>query len=1185
MKTPDATPTMTTTRPSLLNLKFKLPFICAALVAATMPGLRSADVIWTPGVSGDWTSPVNWQGGVLPTEADSVLADSGTITVGDSVIVGVTGTSKATGTTAIGLTADKSSSLIITSGGHLVTDNKVFSVGEAGSGYLEIQSGGTLQTGGYIYGNQIGNIAGSSGTVVIKDGGVWRSYGGIYVGNNGTGLLHVEAGGTLIIDGGASLYLGERTGGSGTAIIDGYFETGKNAAGNPVYQPIGKNSTDNSVFIIGSTGTAITAQMNIGMNAGAVGTAIVSGYWQANGNNAIGNKGTGTLIVEAGGSINSSSGWMRFGSVAGSYGTGTIAGSVTIASTMTVGSSGNGDLVILPGGYVKAATFYVGENGVGSVYIAEGATLVNTANGWFGRNAGSSGTLTVDGNWLKSASGDAYNVIGNGGATAAPSVLNVGVTGTVISNDLRIGGNNTVAIVNLAGFYSGTRAGATVGHGSNSNGTLHITTTGTLLGRTVGVVANAAGSTGSAIVEGLWQVGGNFTVGNNATATGSLDIKTTANVIAGGNYTQNSLSTLSVELDRGRAADTVDPSLSRPLLSANGAAMLSGTLYVHGDAVADIPEFKYDGSGYAKASTLTGIPVLRASGGITGDFDTVKIDGMVIPSGLPDFIRGGGLKVNEGGPVDTRYDIGYGLAWRSGVGSAHGEFTVDAGKTFEVDLQLSDRELVFDSGWDGKSLIKKGEGTLIFSVENAYTGLTKIEAGTIIFTGPKSHIMGELVNHGVIDLGGTGQRLLTASSLAGSGTYRMTVNLNNGTGDRIAITGDAAGAHRFLITGIGSGEPPTGDEPMITLLSIGGVNEITHESDISISGTTFHGSFDHGVFKYAVEMRGNNLVIVNTGLDPVVFDTIRGVPGAQSLLWFDQQDNLGRRLGELRAPRDTGFGLDFWVRAHAASTTIGGGDTEMRKSDVDVWGAEIGGDYTWRFDSDRLTVGAFIGFNSADQDFQSVPYANSATGDSDLFSIGAYAAWLSDAGWFVNSSLTTSHYKNKFDAVDLSYNHATGDYKDRGFGVTVEGGRRFDITKGWFVEPALQGAVVRLIRGSYTTEGDSNAGGLRVHGADATITRMRGVMRIGRAWSFGNGQWMEIAGRGGAVRERSTGGEVNIGEANRWRPNLDGERFEAGVGFYWMPFESGQLYFDYEFASGSSYQKPWGISVGFRLSL
>ena len=29
----------------------------------------------------------------------------------------------------------------------------------------------------------------------------------------------------------------------------------------------------------------------------------------------------------------------------------------------------------------------------------------------------------------------------------------------------------------------------------------------------------------------------------------------------------------------------------------------------------------------------------------------------------------------------------------------------------------------------------------------------------------------------------------------------------------------------------------------------------------------------------------------------------------------------------------------------------------------------------------------------------------------------------------------------------------------------------------------------------------------------------------------------------------------------------------------------GQLYFDYEYAAGDNYQKPWSLSLGFRLSL
>ncbi|MDF9826146.1 outer membrane autotransporter protein [Ereboglobus sp. PH5-10] len=1292
MKTLDAPPPMNTTRPALLNLKLKFPLLCAVFVAATMFGLRADDVYWLSGSSGNWDATDNWQGGALPTEADNVIIGSG------SVYINVSGTST---TASIGHGIDEVAYVTIGNGGvwmpsgtDMILPTGTTWIGNSGTGIVTVESGGVwMSSGSNANGDflRLGENDGAYGEINVKDGGYFESSGIFVGGTGGTGVINIEAGGTMAIRNG-TLYIARYDGSYGEVNIDGHFISGYNNTSVPgsYYVPVGYTAGSVGVVNLGATGIVDSGIIDIAKNASASGTVTIAGRWNVNttGNNVIGNEGTGFLEIKDTGVLNmlKNASFVMGNSLAAS-GTAIISGSVINANTVYIGNKTTGENTFI---------------------LNEGAHFDNTANSWFGRNPADEGsglsTAIVNGYWytggyMRIAENgtsvlnigetgvvkiNSYMYLGNNGTSNSGTAmvngyleindnfhlgqagsrgdLYIGQTGTVATNvksgagmritystplstasvgvdgvlnsnlyiilahhgksDMFVGQTGTVTagtyiaigqgdshnnaittgeigIDNYVTSYGGTmmvdgyaKAGTYIQVGNRTYGRLDISTTGTVIAGTI--LRMGLATSGSTPAVGVVNVDGYLQVGtdlqNGTKGIGYLDIRSTSNVTIGGNYSQNANSTLRAELDSARRADTLYPDLSAPLFTAGGAATLSGTLHVHGDAIQNIPNFEYDADGYAKASTLTGIPVFRANGGISGDFTTVVIDGLTIPPGLPDFIRGGGLKVNEGGPVDTRYDIGYGLAWKSGVASAHGDFTVGAGYTFEADLQLTDRNLVFDSGWDGKSLVKKGEGTLILSVENAYTGATTVESGTLLFAGPVRHTIGDLTNNGVIDIrGNTGFRTLTASTLAGSGTFNMAVDLASGKGDRIVINGDATGTYRLNITGSSSlgDSMPTGDEPTITLLSIGGVNDIDYNAGgTDPNGLAFEGNFDYGVFNYAVEMQGHNIVIVNTGLDPVSFDPIKGVPGAQSVLWFDQQDNVSRRLGELRAPREQGMGLDLWARAHASSATLGGGSTEMRKSDVDMWGAEIGIDYTWRFDTDRVTAGAYIGYGSADQDFRAISSSNAGkvTGDSDILGFGGYAAWLNDSGWFANSTLSLAQYDNKFDARDGSNNSTRGDYDDRAFGVTAEIGRRIDITNGWFVEPAVQGAIVRFIRGSYTTEGSDVASQLRVHGSDATINRIRGTVRVGRTWQLA-GNWFEVAVRGGAVRERSTGGEVNIGSANRWRPNLDGERFEAGFGIYWKPFDVGQVYFDYEYAGGTCYNKPWGISVGFRLSL
>jgi len=151
---------------------------------------------------------------------------------------------------------------------------------------------------------------------------------------------------------------------------------------------------------------------------------------------------------------------------------------------------------------------------------------------------------------------------------------------------------------------------------------------------------------------------------------------------------------------------------------------------------------RIQGGGTEPAAT-----VIQTTQGITGDFN-VQVAGAVAPSS--DF-----LKV-RGEQTGNNYEIKLGLSWYSterdssktavsgnSVMDAHGGFTVDAGNSFTIGGALGKRTDVPNfsdetseqggaKGWDGNSLTKRGDGTLILNADNTYDGLTTIEAGKLV---------------------------------------------------------------------------------------------------------------------------------------------------------------------------------------------------------------------------------------------------------------------------------------------------------------------------------------------------------------------------------------------------------------------------------------------------------------------
>ncbi|MDR2755582.1 MAG: autotransporter-associated beta strand repeat-containing protein, partial [Planctomycetaceae bacterium] len=79
--------------------------------------------------------------------------------------------------------------------------------------------------------------------------------------------------------------------------------------------------------------------------------------------------------------------------------------------------------------------------------------------------------------------------------------------------------------------------------------------------------------------------------------------------------------------------------------------------------------------------------------------------------------------------------VGQSLYWYASK-DAHGNFTLtNPDSEFTLGVELKDVTGTFDPAiWDGKTLTKKGLGTLILAAKNSYTGITDVKAGTLKLT-------------------------------------------------------------------------------------------------------------------------------------------------------------------------------------------------------------------------------------------------------------------------------------------------------------------------------------------------------------------------------------------------------------------------------------------------------------------
>ena len=275
---------------------------------------------------------------------------------------------------------------------------------------------------------------------------------------------------------------------------------------------------------------------------------------------------------------------------------------------------------------------------------------------------------------------------------------------------------------------------------------------------------------------------GKWLVTDSSTLT-SLDNAGTVELAADSTLHANSLtlqesSILNVDLSAAALASAN----SAPLITG-GEIALDGDLHISNSGNAlDIGTLTSD----AQLQDIEAITLIDTDSSITGDFASLSTDTDSMPDYLSVF---GQISATD----NTQYQLGVGLSWYAGQSGsvatpAHGTFTLDGGKQFTVNSQLEDVASDTRSGWDGKSLTKKGEGTLTLTSNNTYSGTTAVQEGTLWLT-----------ETGVIGAAGSQQYVTIGkgSTLGGNGTVNSNVD-NAGT---LRFGDNTAAQSSFIING------------------------------------------------------------------------------------------------------------------------------------------------------------------------------------------------------------------------------------------------------------------------------------------------------------------------------------------------------------------------------------------------
>ncbi|EGB4324927.1 autotransporter outer membrane beta-barrel domain-containing protein, partial [Salmonella enterica] len=381
--------------------------------------------------------------------------------------------------------------------------------------------------------------------------------------------------------------------------------------------------------------------------------------------------------------------------------------------TLTLsGTNSYTDGTLISGGTLVATNL----EALGTGDVTNNATLELNTGGTFDNAISGSGQVVKSGDDALTLSGSNTYTGGttiSGGTLIATSVDALG-SGDVTDNavlELNTGGTFDNAISGSGQVVkSGDKTLTLSGSNTYTGGT-------TISGGTL--IASNVEALGSGNIDNYASLqlnaSGQFVTANLTTHDNATTAIGAGSTLRANTLTQEANSTLAVHLT---------DSNSGAIVTADHAN-LGGTLDITG-----IGNVAKSWTRDAYAYTL-----IDTDSAINSDFAQFTVAGM--DAKQVDFLTVDG-RVNAAD--DTRYDVTASLSWYAdsdnAATDAHGTFTLsEQGHSFTLNTALTDVDATLNSDsatdWDGKSLIKRGAGTLILGAQNTYSGDTDVQEGAL----------------------------------------------------------------------------------------------------------------------------------------------------------------------------------------------------------------------------------------------------------------------------------------------------------------------------------------------------------------------------------------------------------------------------------------------------------------------
>ncbi|HEN3645112.1 TPA: autotransporter outer membrane beta-barrel domain-containing protein [Yersinia enterocolitica] len=262
---------------------------------------------------------------------------------------------------------------------------------------------------------------------------------------------------------------------------------------------------------------------------------------------------------------------------------------------------------------------------------------------------------------------------------------------------------------------------------------------------------------------------------------------------------------------------------------------------------------------------------------------------------------------------------------------------------------------------------------------------------------------------------------LTMASLAGKGNFKLGTALYNHATAPLNVTGDANGEFDIQIDA--SGVAPAN----LSIVDVKGAN--TARFALS-NGPINLGNYQHNLVSDG--KGGFKLVADKTALTPGAAG-ILAVANTTPTIFNAELSSIQNRLDKQSASANES---GVWLTYLNDNYDVKGTATNFKQK---LNGMTLGGDKAMELGEAVFSIGAFASHSSSNikSDYQS-------SGSVESNSLGAYAQYLANSGYYLNGVLKTNQFKQNLN-INAKDNNASSNANFSGLGLAVKAGKHITI--------------------------------------------------------------------------------------------------------------------------------------------